>query len=158
MPHYAPSDFWQSGGVHAYNLDKSNNEDEWGVMNIGDLDSYMEVSIFEKMKLAWENANLLPSFRDNLAQVKWKETAGAVFHGTIDYAEGGVQPRIGWNGILLSHAAVNDRYPITDAMLATQWWSQFKAGKIGRWKITDYIKGSTRKWRYSSAQTVEVIL
>ena len=129
LPHYAPSDFWQSGGVHAYNLNKSNDSAAWGVMNIGDLDSYMEVSIFEKMKKAWGDVNLLSSFSDNLAQVKWKENPGSVYHGTIDYTEGGAQPRLGWNGILLSYAAVNDRYTITQEMLDTQWWSQFKVGR-----------------------------
>lgn len=128
LPHYTSTDFWQSGGVHAYNLDKSNASDAWGVMYIGDLDVYMEVSIFEKMKLGWENSIFEESFNNHLAQVKWKEDSGTIFHGTIDYTEGGVQPILGWNGILLSHAALNDRYPIDENMLGKQWWSHFKAG------------------------------
>ena len=126
-PSYMPPNFWQMGGIHAYNLDQRTPAASWGVMYLANLDAYFESSIFERMDKLIEDEDYFDAWKNNMAQYKYVENS-SVYHGTVDTSSGS-QPRLGWNGILVNENSLKRFYNMGDFETSSTWMSQMRIGR-----------------------------
>ena len=126
-PNYMPSNFWQMGGIHAYNLDQKTPAGSWGVMYLANLDAYFESSIFERMDKLIEDEDYFDAWKNNMAQYKYVENS-SVYHGTVDTSSGS-QPRLGWNGILVNENSLKRFYDMGDFVTSSTWMTQMRIGR-----------------------------
>lgn len=129
-PFYSTSEFWQSGGLHAYNLNKrtdsvtipadSNIGQCTANMFVGDLSVYFEVDLFEKFDFIAKNPATNVTGNEFFDAGTGLSTTGLGLTTNLEdrhyYSNSqtftfddryGCSPRIGWNGILLPKSALS---------------------------------------------------
>ncbi len=141
-PPYKPSEFWQTGGLHAFNIDQKYAPTDSNQMVIGDIDAYQEVSIFENFKRlnnkTSDKSEYIETIKSNAAQFKFLSDKVS----TVDLSFGGSEPSIGWNGILVSEDALNQNHPNFSSSIINPA-SQTPATSLSRFKIGDLIGASS---------------